>query len=125
MVGVNAVLDSIGLHRMPKKNFIPEQAYAELRKRLVSEHRFSQENIDAAYRYYVKQESLSDIAKERGISLQGLHGPMKKIWAIYNEGRDLPKDWITLEVTLPPDMASAVVQMERTALSKLKGGGKF
>ena len=110
---------------MPKKNFIPEQAYEELRKRLVAEHRFSQENIDAAYRYYVKQDNLADIAKERGISVQGLHGPVKKIWAIYNEGRSLPKDWITLEVTLPPDMASAVVQMERAALSKLKGGGRF
>ena len=105
---------------MAKKHWIPKTEFDLLKRTLLAEHRFSKENIDAAYAYFVEGKSLSIIAKERGITVQGLYIPMRRILEIYQSIRSLPEEWVKVVVILPPDMATAVFQMEKAALAGLK-----
>lgn len=105
-----------------------EQLREKLEKRSGSE-RFEVENVEAAYAVMVKGETVVNVAKVTGQSRQNLHRVVRDLWAIFNDveppSRILqrektlrprtPRSWVRVAVTLPPDMAKSVQDLEAQA----------
>jgi hypothetical protein len=97
--------------------------------------RFSEENVSAAYTVMVNGVSVPEAAKTFGRTRQNLHRVVRDLAAIYHDAEppsrvtqrqkkvtqkvQPPQHWVRVNVTLPPDQAATVYQMEHDALVKL------
>lgn len=95
--------------------------------------RFDEGNIEAAYTVMVNGETVTKAAETSGRSRQNLHRVVRDLWAIFNDieppSRVLqrqntlkprtPKSWVRVAVTLPPDMAKSVQDLEAKARAQL------
>lgn len=96
--------------------------------------KFDEDNVKAARAVMVDNESVSEAAKAANCSRQNLHRVLRDLMAIYNDveppSRGLqrqkalkprtPANWIRITVTVPPDMAKAVQDMESQARAQLE-----
>ena len=121
--------------REQKYKLTPDQ-FDALRKKLdqrIGSERFDDDNIAAACTVMVGGESVTKAAETSGQSRQNLHRVVRDLWAIFNDVEPpsrvmqrqntlkstTPKSWVKVTVTLPPDLAKAVQELEKKARSEL------
>lgn len=118
--------------------------FEELREKLAQRNgaeRFEEVNVEAAYSVMVKEQPVLKVAEASNMTRQNLHRVVRDLWAIFNgveppsRARQrqeslsplIPRSWVRVVVTLPPDMAKSVQDLEaqaRAQLQKNKDSGK-
>ena len=77
-------------------------------------------SIEIAYEHLVKGRLQIEIAEEYGITKKAVSQIIGRVWEVFIERGTRPPGWVSFDVCLPPEMAQAVKQMERTALMGLR-----
>lgn len=80
-----------------------------------------QRTIDIAFGVLVEGNSQTSYAEKFGITTKAVSQMVKSVWEVFLEHGKRPKDWVPVDVVLPPAMAEAVKEMEKAALSQVKG----
>lgn len=81
-------------------------------------------SIQIARAVLVDGAKQSDLAEEHGITSKAVSQMVGTVWKAFMEHGSRPEGWVKLNVTLPPEMAVAVKQMEKAALEAAKDGKK-
>lgn len=101
-----------------QKYVLTDEQFQDLRLRL--SNRFEAENIDAAYQVMVLDRPVIQVANELKKSRQNLHRVVRDIWEVHQEeAPKIPATWVRVAVTLPPDMARSVKELEAAQIAKL------
>ncbi|EJW9057436.1 hypothetical protein OC180_004389 [Salmonella enterica] len=77
--------------------------------------RMKERNISAVYEHLVDGKKQTDIAEELGVTKKAVSQMVNKAWALHVEKGITPEGWVTMDVTLPAEMAEIVKQMELQA----------
>jgi hypothetical protein len=122
--------------RQNKYALTPEQ-FQTLKEKLdrrSGAEKFDEDNVAAARAVMVENESVAKAAEAAKCSRQNLHRVLRDLWAIFHDveppSRSLqrqkvlkpriPADWVRLTVTVPPEVAQTVQDMEYKARAQLE-----
>lgn len=98
---------------------LTETEFKKLRPHLSS---LKERSIEIAYEHLVKGRLQTELAEEHGITKKAVSQIIGNVWEVFMQKGVRPAGWISFDVCLPPEMAEAVKQMERTALMGLRKG---
>lgn len=129
-------LDDMETMRQNKYALTPQQFQAlrqKLEKRSGSE-KFDADNVEAAFAVMVGGESVTKAADGANCSRQNLHRVLRDLMAIFNDVEPpsrvvqrqkalkprTPASWVRVAVTVPPELAKAVLEMESKARAQLE-----
>ena len=105
------------------KHTLTHEQFQELRGKFSS--RFEEANIEAAYQIMVLDRPVVQVANEHKKSRQNMHRVVRDIWAVYqDDAPKIPATWRRVAVTLPPDMAKSVQELEKAEIEKLRKSKK-
>jgi hypothetical protein len=93
--------------------------------------RFDDDNVKVAYSVMVDGVPVNEAAEKSGCSRQNLHRIVRDLQAIFlgieppsrakqRKKQETPKDWVKVSVTLPPQLAKSVQELEIKARQDLK-----
>lgn len=80
--------------------------------------KFSKETLAVGYAVMVDDVPIIDVAANTGMSRQRVHAIVRNIWEAISL-KNLPDDWERVVVSLPPDLAKQVYEMEKKAKKDL------
>lgn len=80
--------------------------------------RLGANNVVGARAIMVDGRKQAEVAREMGVSKGAISAVVCRIWESHLEHGSRPKGWVSLNVTLPPDLADVVVDMARKAREK-------
>ncbi|KQH72932.1 TrfB-related DNA-binding protein [Xylella fastidiosa subsp. sandyi] len=95
---------------------ITSQDFEKLRPYL---SRFKEQNIEAIRKILVDGQQQTNVANTLGVTNKAVSYMVRKAWQTYIKHGERPEGWISISVTLPPDMAELVKDIERKAREKL------
>lgn len=81
--------------------------------------RFKNENVQAIRKILVDGQQQTNVANTLGVTNKAVSYMVRKAWQTYIKHGERPEGWISISVTLPPDMAELVKDIERKAREKL------
>lgn len=81
--------------------------------------RLKERNLQAIFDHLVNGKKQTEIADELEVTRKAVSQMVNKAWALHCERGTRPEGWTSVSVTLPPDMAEIVRDMERKAREKL------
>lgn len=80
--------------------------------------RLGERNINGARAIMVDGRPQKQVAEEMGVSKATASAFVCRVWEAHIEFGTRPPGWINLNVTLPPELADVVKDMERKAREK-------
>ncbi|MDG5826874.1 transcriptional regulator KorA (plasmid) [Xylella fastidiosa subsp. pauca] len=104
---------------MRSKKRLTAQEFETLRPYL---SRLKERNVEAIRQILVEGRQQTDVADELGVTKKAVSQMVGKAWQAHIEHGERPAGWISISVTLPPDMAELVKDMERKARANLTKG---
>ena len=81
--------------------------------------RLKDRNIYAIQEILVEGRAQKNIAVELNLSRETVSQMVGKVWQLHIDRGDRPEGWISIGVTLPPDLAEMVKDIERKAREKI------
>jgi hypothetical protein len=84
--------------------------------------RLKERNIQAIYQILVESRKQTEVADELNVTTKAVSQMVGKAWQFHIERGERPEGWTSVSVTLPPDMAEIVKDMERKARENLTKG---
>ena len=86
-------------------------------ERLARGTRLSERGREAVRRVLVGGEAQADVARDLGVHRQAVHQAIQSLLRRRRsfQGRRIPADWITLTVSVPPELADTIRQMAKDA----------
>lgn len=110
------------------------QALREKLEKRSGAEKFDEDNVEAAHAVMVMNEPVTRAADAAGCSRQNLHRVMRDLMAIFHDVEPpsrgvqrqkalkprTPASWVRIAVTVPPEMAKAVQDMESKARAQLE-----
>jgi hypothetical protein len=82
--------------------------------------RLKDRNVHAIHEILVGGRAQKDVAIELELSRETISQMVRKVWQLHIDRGDRPEGWVSIGVTLPPDLADLVKDMERKAREKIK-----
>lgn len=119
------------------KYALTAEQFQALRQKLegrVGAEKFDEDNVEAAHAVMVKGEPVTKAADAAGCSRQNLHRVIRDLMAVFHDieppSRGVhrqktlrtPANWVRIAVTVPPEMAKTVQEMESKARAQLEQG---
>jgi FixJ family two-component response regulator len=104
---------------MRSKKRLTAQEFETIRPHL---SKLKERNVQAIYQILVEGRKQADIADELGITKVWVNQMVGLAWKLHIEHGDRPEGWTSISVSLPPDMAEIVKDMERKARENLTKG---
>lgn len=104
---------------MRTKKRLTAQEFETLRPYL---SRLKERNVEAIRQILVEGRQQTDVADELGVTKKAVSQMVGKAWQAHIEHGERPEGWTSISVTLPPDMAELVKDMERKARANLTKG---
>ncbi|CAH0445346.1 TrfB transcriptional repressor protein [Ralstonia syzygii subsp. syzygii] len=104
---------------MRTKKRLTTQEFETLRPYLF---RLKERNVEAIRQILVEGRQQTDVADELGVTKKAVSQMVGKAWQTHIEHGERPEGWTSISVTLPPDMAELVKDMERKARANLTKG---
>ena len=104
---------------MRGKKRLTAQEFAAIRPYL---SRLKGRNVHALQQILVDGRTQTEIARELGITNKAVSQMVSRVWQFHIDHGERPNGWTSISVTLPPDMADMVKDMERKAREKLTKG---
>lgn len=104
---------------MQVKKQLTEQEFDLIRPRL---SRYKASNIQGLYQILVKGKKQVDVAHQLAVSSNAISRLVNKAWLLHIKHGQRPKGWVSISVTLPPELAEMVKHMEQKAREDLKKG---
>ncbi|CAE6850899.1 MAG: TrfB-related DNA-binding protein [Burkholderia gladioli] len=84
--------------------------------------RLKERNVHALQQILVDGRTQTEIAGELGVTNKAVSQMVSKAWQFHIDHGERPNGWTSISVTLPPDMADMVKDMERKARENLTKG---
>lgn len=84
--------------------------------------RLKERNVDALQQILVVGRSQTEIAGVLGVTNKAVSQMVGKAWQFHIDHGSRPNGWTSISVTLPPEMADMVKDMERKARENLTKG---
>lgn len=101
------------------KNRLTEAEFARAVKQIKG--RMLEKNIELARRYFCDDVGVDALATESGMSVPGVYQICRRIWnAHLTIESDDPDGWERVEVSLPPELATVVKDLEKSARKAYK-----
>ena len=104
---------------MRSKKRLTAQEFETLRPYL---SRLKERNVHALQQIFVDGRTQTKIAGELGVTNKAVSQMVKKAWQFHIDHGERPNGWTCISVTLPPDLADMVKDIERKAREKLTKG---
>jgi hypothetical protein len=98
---------------------LTETEFKKLRPHLSA---LKERSIEIAHEHLVNGRLQTAIAEEHGITKKAVSQIIGNVWEVFLDKGARPDGWVSFDVCLPPAMADAVKQMERTALMNARRG---
>ena len=84
--------------------------------------RLKERNVRALHQVLVVGRMQTEIAGELGVTNKAVSQMVSRAWQLHINHGERPDGWMSISVTLPPDMADMVKDMERKARENLTKG---
>jgi len=102
---------------MASRKKLTEKEFEEIRPYL---SQMKARSIDIARDVLVNEAKQTDLAAKHNITPKAVSQMVIAVWNVFVEHGSRPAGWVKMSVSLPPEMAVVVKQMEKAALEATK-----
>ncbi|MGK9419973.1 TrfB-related DNA-binding protein [Pseudomonas cedrina] len=86
--------------------------------------RWKPANVEAVRQVLVEGKRQADVAAELGVTEMAVSKVVKKAYLLHQEHGEAPDGWVSIQLTLPPELVDHVKLLEQTARANLNRGSK-